>query len=102
MTSFKTPESSVESLQGVLLDRVAIGVCIIVGGVMALAYSNVLPVEALLVGFPALLITQLLDTFLFNVFRIDTGVLVWGMIAVFVYLESVAIGLLVRWLQSRN
>ena len=102
MSSFDLRHLDPTDLRRALLDRVALGACALIGGVMALAYAGVLPDEALVAGFPALVATLLLDTFLFNVFRIDTGALVWGLIAGFVYLEAVAIGLLFRWLQSRN
>lgn len=89
-------------LQRILVGKVALGVCAIIGGVMALAYADVLPDVALVVGIPALVATILVDTFLYNTFRIETGVLVWGFMAGFVYLESVAIGLLIRWVRSRR
>ena len=102
MSSLDPSYRHANDLRRVLVDEVALGTCLLVGGVMALAYAGVLPDGALVVGFPALLGAMLLDTFLYNTFRIDTGVLVWGLIAGFVYLESVTVGLAISRVRSRN
>lgn len=93
--------TSSQNLWRILFDRVTLGVCVIIGGVMALAYSGILPNWALAVGVPALVVSIVVDTFLYNQFRLEIGTAVWGLIAVFVYLQSVAVGLLYRWVKSR-
>lgn len=101
MTAITAHLAHFQSLGGILFDRVVLGVCIIIGGLMTLAYSGILPDLALVVGIPALVASMIVDTFLYNNFRIEIGTAVWALIAVFVYLQSVAIGLLYRWVQSQ-
>lgn len=94
--------TSSQILWRILFDRVTLGVCVIIGGGMALAYSGILPDWALAVGVPALAASIVVDTFLYNYFRLEIGAAIWGLIAVFVYLQSVAVGLLYRWVKSRS
>lgn len=78
-----------------------VGALLVVGTLVALGMSDVLPEAVIVLGYPAILATLLVDTFLFNTFLIDIGVLFYAVLAGFLYVQAVAVAALVRRVRAR-
>ena len=70
----------------------------VIGVLVALAEWGVFPQEALLVGYPSVIATMLVDTFLYNEFLIRTGEGFWLILYTFLFLQSVITTAVVTWL----
>ncbi|WP_459194558.1 hypothetical protein [Halosimplex sp. J119] len=69
----------------------------VTGVLVALAERNLLPREALVAGFPAVIATMLFDTFLFNEFLIRTGEGIWVLLYTFLYIQAIIAAAVITW-----
>ena len=83
-----TDELPDERYARLLLGRLTLAIFSMTGVLVALAEWNLLPREALVAGFPAIIATMLLDTFLFNEFLIRTGSGFWIILYTFLYIKN--------------
>lgn len=90
------------TIRRALFGRETLLALLIVGVPLALGMAGVLPKESIVLAFPAIVATLLADTFLYNSFLIDTGVLFYAILAVFVYAQAVGLAALVRWGRART
>ena len=81
-----------------LVDRLTLSLFILTGVLVAFAEWSVLPREALIAGIPAIVVSMLIDTFLFNEFLIRTGAGLWVIVYACIYVQSIVIAALVRTL----
>ena len=103
MSAASAPRSGTAArVRNALVGVETVVVLLAVGTVVALGMVDVLPEAVIVLGYPAILATFLVDTFLFNTFLIDTGVLVYAILAAFLYGQAVALGALVRWVRARS
>lgn len=78
-----------------------LAVFLLTGGAVALATWGVVPDVALLAGVPALAAAMLVDTFLYNAFRIEVGDGFWVLCYAFLLVQSLLAAVVVTWLSSR-
>lgn len=95
-----TNVSSDRAWSRILYGKLTLGVFAVTGVLVALAEWNILPVEALVAGLPAVIATMLLDTFLFNEFLIRTGAGLWVILYTFLYIQAVITAAVVTWLSQ--
>ena len=81
-----------------LVDRLTLSLFILTGVLVAFAEWGILPREALIAASPAIIVSLLIDTFLFNEFLIRTGAGLWIIVYTCIYVQSVVIAALVRLL----
>ena len=89
-----------EGYAGLLFGRLTLVIFAVTGVLVALAEWNLLPQETLVAGFPAVIATILLDTFLFNEFLIRTGEGLWMILYTFLYIQAVIAAAVVTWLSQ--
>lgn len=82
------------------VDRVVIGTFVIICTFIALAEFDVLPLWVWYISVPAYIATFFVEIMLHRYFFINLGLVRWAVLAVFVFLQSVAIGLLYRLMQD--
>ena len=90
-----------DRLRSALLGVETVAAFLAIGIPIALSVRGPLPEPVLLLAFPAFVATFLVDTFLFNAFLIETGPLIYVILAVSVYLQAVAVGATIRWIRAR-
>ncbi|MFW6003748.1 MAG: hypothetical protein ACOCPT_04950 [Halanaeroarchaeum sp.] len=69
----------------------------VTGGLVALAQWGVLPRRSLVVGAPAIVVTLLVDTFLYNEYLIDTGPGFWAILYGALFVQSAMVSALTIW-----
>lgn len=90
----------VEEHAKLLFGRLTLLIFAVTGVLVALAEWNLLPQEALIAGFPAVIATMLLDTFLYNEFLIQTGEGLWVILYTFLLIQAVIAAATVTWLSQ--
>lgn len=92
-----TPECGWRAM---FVDKVVIGVFAIISTCVALADFEVLPISIWSLAVPAFIATFVVEIILHRHLFIKSIVVHWGILAVFIYLQSLAIGLLYRLTQD--
>lgn len=82
------------------VDKVVIGVFVIISTCVALTEFEVLPIWIWSLAVPAFIATFVVEIILHRQFFIKSMVVHWGVLAVFIYLQSWAIGLMYRLTQD--
>lgn len=91
--------ASSSGLRNLLTSRLTLSIFVITGLLVTLGELRILPLEITLVGYPAITLAFLIDTFLFNEFLIrisDVGI--WIVAYVLLFMQSMVIAKIIRLL----